>query len=405
MCTGPECSYSFLHLTLEEYLTALHIAIVNPSGFELVEWLKEDSVVVRFLAGMCTNDNYPRPVYQELVEQLTSNIFSVLTTHPIQLVHCAYECPSIMECIKVEYSAKNNVINVSPAVGLDWYETGFCISHFDERWGLDIDDTWEEGIDLLLKGCRSSPIAKGGIWYLGMWSSSLSLHLTIAQLSDFCQLHNLVIIDVSVGHDDEVALQQLITPESKLRKLEYGSIHTTETCTETFISNLFQQSSLQELTLKVKDDTIVGTNFLPQSNTNLTKLIISSNLLQLLATLIMNITSLTRLDIDGLLDSDLPVLINIVQSHCTLEILQVDDRSVYNDSTDIFMNLLEPKTETTDSLADASSDISANMLQLIEVAGKSHLKKLQLPISIYENLPPHIEERYEYLLEPIEEEY
>ena len=33
VCTGPGCSYSFLHLTLQEYLTALHIAIVNPSGF------------------------------------------------------------------------------------------------------------------------------------------------------------------------------------------------------------------------------------------------------------------------------------------------------------------------------------------------------------------------------------
>ena len=34
VCTGPGCSYSFLHLTLQEYLTALHIAIVNPSGFD-----------------------------------------------------------------------------------------------------------------------------------------------------------------------------------------------------------------------------------------------------------------------------------------------------------------------------------------------------------------------------------
>ena len=29
VCTGPGCSYSFLHLTLQEYLTALHIAIVE----------------------------------------------------------------------------------------------------------------------------------------------------------------------------------------------------------------------------------------------------------------------------------------------------------------------------------------------------------------------------------------
>ena len=106
VCTGPGCSYSFLHLTLQEYLTALHIAIVNPSGFELVEWLEEGSVVVRFLAGMYRHDDYhSHPVYQELVQLLaSSNPYSVYYTSKctgLQLVHCAYECPSIMDSVKV----------------------------------------------------------------------------------------------------------------------------------------------------------------------------------------------------------------------------------------------------------------------------------------------------------------
>ena len=44
--TGPGCSYSFLHLTLEEYLTALHIAIKNPSDFEMLEWLEFTKIVL-----------------------------------------------------------------------------------------------------------------------------------------------------------------------------------------------------------------------------------------------------------------------------------------------------------------------------------------------------------------------
>ena len=54
---GPGCSYSFLHLTLQEFLTAFYIAIVNPSDFELAKWLNEGSVVVRFLAGICNHDD------------------------------------------------------------------------------------------------------------------------------------------------------------------------------------------------------------------------------------------------------------------------------------------------------------------------------------------------------------
>ena len=103
VCTGPGCSYSFLHLTLQEYLTALHIAIVNPSGFKLVEWLEERSVVVRFLAGICRHDDYHsrHHVYQELVQQLASE--------SLQLVHCAYECPSIMDSVKVDYSERDTI--------------------------------------------------------------------------------------------------------------------------------------------------------------------------------------------------------------------------------------------------------------------------------------------------------
>ena len=129
---GPECSYSFLHLTLQEYFSALHIAFENPSGFNLVEWLKESSVVVRFLAGLCRHDDYhSHPVYQKLVQQLASE--------SLQLVHCAYECPSIMDSMKVEYRDEYDTICVEPAVGFDWYVAGYCISRFSaQKWGIAI---------------------------------------------------------------------------------------------------------------------------------------------------------------------------------------------------------------------------------------------------------------------------
>ena len=61
-------SYSFLHVALQEYLTALHIAIVNPSGFELVEWLKSHIGAVRFLVEILFrhDDYHSHPVYQKI---------------------------------------------------------------------------------------------------------------------------------------------------------------------------------------------------------------------------------------------------------------------------------------------------------------------------------------------------
>ena len=377
VCTGPGCSYSFLHLTLQEYLTALHIAIVNPSG---VEWLNEGSVVVRFLAGiiLCRHDDYhSHPVYQELVQLLANNNYSGLL-----LVYCAYECPSIMDSVKVDYSERD-IILVAPEVGFDWYETGYCISHFDERWGLDIRDLnmGMDGIDLLVKGLRSSPIAKGRIRFL------VSLELfsqVITPLREFCELRQFIFFNFY--DEEEVILQQLIATGSGLRRLEYHGV-----ITDTLFPLLFHPSSLQELTLGgQKSCDLLYSGFIPEivrhrellphKNTNLKKLTISVYLLHPLAALIVNITSLTYLEISSaLLDSsDLLVLRDIVQSHRTLEVLQIAVIRI------------------------TSTDPSINLLRLFEAAGNSRLKKLRIHRSDYDKLPPHIHEQYKHLLEPWE---
>ena len=373
VCTGPGCSYSFLHLTLQEYLTALHIAIVNPSGFELVEWLEEGSVVVRFLAGMYRHDDYhSHPVYQELVQLLASSNYSVYYTSKctgLQLVHCAYECPSIMDSVKVDYS-KRHTINVTPVVGFDWYATGYCISHFDERWGLVMRNVLEENIDLLVKGLRSSSIAKGRIWS-SHFLSGLSFSVIIT-LREFCRLKELILSEVSIDHDDLVILQQLISPGSGLESL-FILLIKSQISSQLLISILFQPSSLQELTL-FSDDTINETQLLPRGNTNLKELTISRKHLRPLAALIVNITSLTYLQINDPLDSDLPVLTNIVLSHHTLEVLQIEEIQNCTDST--------------------------NLLQLIEAADSNeHVVTFRLG-SEYDKLPPHIHEQYKHLLKP-----
>ena len=370
VCTGPGCSYSFLHLTLQEYLTALHVAIVNPSGFELEEWLEVGSVVVRFLAGMYRLDDYhSHPVYQDLVQKFAGNAHNILYATSLQLVHCAYECPSIMDSVRVDYS-EFDTIDVEPVVGFDWYATGYCISHFDERWGLLVKIESEVDIDLLVKGLRSSSIAKGRILSLHIKKSSFSVIIT---LREFSRLKELVLSRVSIDHDDLVILQQLIAPGSELESLVICRIESQ--ISSLLILTLFQPSSLQELAL-LTDHTINETQLLPHGNTNLKKLTIFHNLLHPLAALIMNITSLIYLEIRvGLLDSDLPILTNIAQSHHTLEVLDIYKMRNCTDST--------------------------NLLQLIEAADSNeHVVTFELDRSDYNKLPPHIHEQYKHLLQP-----
>ena len=144
---------------------------------------------IRFLAGMYRHDDYhSHPVYQELVEELASNDYTSL-----HLVHCAYECPSIMDSVKEErnsYSDEDDrLVNGSvadPLVDFDWYILGYCISHFDIRWQLRLNNKSEESIDLLVKGLRSSSIAKERILSLVINNSSISV--IIITLKEFCPI-------------------------------------------------------------------------------------------------------------------------------------------------------------------------------------------------------------------------
>ena len=277
-----------------------------------------------------------------------------------------------MDSVKVDYS-KRYTIDVEPVVGFDWYATGYCISHFDEIWGLilqNVNNVPEENIDLLVKGLRSSSIAKARILSLNITGSSLSVIIT---LKEFCRLKKLVLWRVNIDHDDLVILQQLIAPGSELKYLFMSGIGLPNS--SSLILTLFQPSSLQQLGLEIID-TFVETQLLPHGNTNLKKLAISSDLLHPLAALIVNITSLTYLEIDDPLStSDLPVLTNIVQSHHTLEVLQIEELKDYTDST--------------------------NLLQLIEAADSNeHVLTFKLDIVVYNKLPPHIQEQYKQLLKP-----
>ena len=223
-----------------------------------------------------------------------------------------------------------------------------------------------------MKGLQFSAVVKGKIHYLHLSLMSLSFSQVITPLREFFSVHLVLNIICDFDRDDEVALQQLIAPGSGLRRLDFV-LHSNIS-----LAIFFQPSSLQELRLKYESKVqIVCHESLPHVNTNLKKLDISSNLLHPLAALIMNITSLTYLKINNHFreEIDLPVLTNIVQSHHTLEVLQI-------------------------GILQYNEDQTTNLLQLIEAAGNSRLKKLRLYDYNYNLLPPHIHEQYKHLLEP-----
>ena len=106
---------------------------------------------------------------------------------------------------------------------------------------------------------------------------------------------------------------------------------------DTLIPLLFGCSSLKNLQLFIDD--FHRADLPHHSNTNLEYLSISGELIHSLASIIPNITNLTYLGIDvPIPESAIPVLTNIIQSHPSLEVLELNTDDV--DNCDI-----DPKTK------------------------------------------------------------
>ena len=202
VCTGPECSYTFLHLTLQEYMAALHIALTQPGSLKSLRILS--TVATRFFAGICHHTMHlDHPLHFKCMQNLSCLMF-----HDVSLVHCAYECPDILYGVrKSKYTYP-----VLPLVGFDWYVTGYCVSHFDVKWGLIVKNmslaTKEKTIDLLVKGLKSAPIAKGRIYEIYIHYTDLFLFQIFFDLKEFCQLQSLGLSFVPCHDEDSLAMLQ-----------------------------------------------------------------------------------------------------------------------------------------------------------------------------------------------------
>ena len=247
---GHYFTYVFFHYILHEYMAAIHISTMLSGELDSLQLkLKKEDMITRFLAGICHTNRYEHShkLLQWLIEFLRCNCFD--RSGALQLVHCAYECFSIMQELKVPYSEKNQFIVVEPKVGIDWYAMGYCIRHFDERWGLRMHATSLRDTDLLKKGLEC-PLPKsvsgvpptsvsGRLKYLYISKSHLPISQVTTSLGDFGQLHHLdvcVQLDendkkICVFNGDLPALTSFVRSHVTLQVLQLGQIVDYDTST------------------------------------------------------------------------------------------------------------------------------------------------------------------------------
>ena len=380
---GPTCSFSFLHLTLQEYLSALYISLELCSGLEVPRSVCKKNIVIRFLAGLCAHGN-------DIVYQTLGGLLQVNNLDSLLVVQCVYECDSIVHNIKVlqEFFVSDELIRVGEKLPFDYYLVGHCISHIGGRWSISIKQ--QEEVDLLIQGLGSyGTCSRGKIQELLLYDNAL---LTFDPLVKLCchDLHSLELSMISCSESDAALLREYISPG---RVLKYFKMFECSNV-DIILPIVFSASSLHSVELhhyfiltsqlvNISSTCIINTYSLNllSANSNLKELIIliyKFDVCEQLAAALHNNTSLTLLGVDLTLFEPVdfvPVFIKLLQSNHTLQELEI-------------FYIFEL----------CQGDIDA-MVQLVEVAANStSLRKLTYNKLVYEQLLSLVPKQYQYIL-------
>ena len=320
---GPNYSFCFLHLTLQEYLSAIHISLLS-SSIEVPPSLGRRGMVSRFLAGLCIHGD-------DCLYQIVKACLGDLFNH-VGLVRCVYECDNIVQKIpmikyffdKQDFIIKCDMLIKTTVLPFDYYLIGHCISHIGGRWSITVSSQVE--VDLLVQGLGSDG-SKGELHELKL-GSCLQLEHAVPILKLFqAVLHCLKLTTVL---QDAAILCKYISPGSALRKLEISFSNLQDiSCSMNVLqlSDFLRPSSLDSLTIYTYFMVSATDVSLLRENSNLKNLLIPDNYLVPLAPALHDNTSLVLLRVLFVIQEktirNLHILTLIIQKNHSLQQLEI----------------------------------------------------------------------------------
>ena len=287
---GPTYTFSFLHLTLQEYLSALHLSLgqsnrnivmrllswiwtccIRPLwyyGPDIPQLLVQRDIVLRFLAGLCKHStSFSCQHIGDLLAHLSSfHPFAIplyIHVYSIPFVRCLYESESI---IKESHKAQEifDSEEIIHATGFsrspfDDYLIGHCISCHVGVWEVT---TMQLGLFVQgLKSCNSSKKGKLKILHIRN-TDLLTLDPVLLSALELIYFHNVTFSASSVA-----VIQQHISSNGSLKRLTVSvSKHV-----ELLLPIVFRPSSLAVIDIEAYSVNHTIINFL-MNNSNLEEL-------------------------------------------------------------------------------------------------------------------------------------
>ena len=149
---GRAFSYHFIHLTLQEYLAALHISqLPVPDQTELVQEHLDSGHfkrTIRFVSGLTKLANIPPDITKKLMESDDTKLICF---------HFLFEAKDISMTTRTLGSDEMSVESHYSWTPLDYYVTGHAISHSSCSWNLCFQNSSidNEKFELFSQGCAT----------------------------------------------------------------------------------------------------------------------------------------------------------------------------------------------------------------------------------------------------------
>ena len=158
---GDCVSYNFLHLTIQEYLAAVHLSM-QPMDVQIQHFKEKKTkssfvMVLRFLSGLTKLHNYPQQDLALILESQDRYGWSRLNFH------------WLFEAQNVEYISsvlKKKVLSVDDlSTPFDAYALGYCVAHSNLRWNLSHFTKDSTINDMLVIGLQAEETQCKGTFY------------------------------------------------------------------------------------------------------------------------------------------------------------------------------------------------------------------------------------------------
>ena len=290
---GTAVSFSFFHLTLQEYMAALHLSeqpvetqikCFQDYGHKVRNFSQYDQfiVVLRFLAGLKKFEGYPTDSIRVLLTNIQPNDFTselLITLDGLHWIFESGDTSNISEAIKMV--TVNPQLHYRRLTAFDCFVLGYCVSHSNCLWDLNLEDCCigDEEIKLLVQGAlEGEPSYSGCISELNFWGNKITssglnqigklqkrlnlskLNLdwnllgnggatTLLQSSVVHCLKVLSLWSTRIGAEDCQALGELLSSSSRLEDLNIGENGLTPEAIKLVFNGLQCNTTLQKLCL------------------------------------------------------------------------------------------------------------------------------------------------------------